>query len=328
MVPCQGGDWIGQRRVGQGPYFRFAGDGGGWSLVSPDLGDLGRGMSVGMTSGSWYKKRSGTILDDVVGCPLDKHGNPTGIGRGQDWNERWTSANSDQGAWLGVPRVRGKYLPVEILWDPIIKVRSWYPWGRNSPYEWSGTYGYEGYVTAGDEIGRDYLTRKQAGAFGYSLFTYSVGCAAGKHDIRNGDWSYGSGVKGKEQPFRYATRSNDMRASHKPSTWIASCHPPVSSYQFTRYYSSHFGYRDAVPGGWRFNVGHIDGHVDDAKWMEARATWPTNSALADWLFLQQSFFGVPYGWRFKTLDRAQMPGVADTNLEPIPGFPLPFDCNR
>jgi hypothetical protein len=267
-----------------------------------------------------------------VGADLiDRHGNPTRIGYGQDWTERYGSPSSDQKRWTGRPRTKGKYLPLEIFWDPIIKVRDWKPWGFRSKLNWMNvwhpTLGWSStLVGSGAEFERDALTRHGT-LFGYRLFTYSVGCAANEptHDLRKGKPTYG--VRGTEEPFRYATNSRDMLASHKPSTWVASCLEPDSyEWDIERDYPSHFGYRDPVPGGWRFNVVHLDGHVDDARWMEMREVYSV--CYGDYLFVQKTWFDVPYGWQFKT---TEMPGLVDNaedNLEPIPGFPRAYDCNK
>jgi hypothetical protein len=62
-----------------------------------------------------------------------------------------------------------------------------------------------------------------------------------------------------------------------------------------------------------FNVVHLDGHVDDANWMEVRSGPGGNG----WMFKDGSVYA-PYGWRYKTT----------TDIEPIPGFPRAFDRNR
>jgi hypothetical protein len=36
----------------------------------------------------------------------------------------------------------------------------------------------------------------------------------------------------------------------------------------------------------------------------------------------------PYGWHFKTTSSPEYSETADSNLEPIPGFPLAFDRNK
>ena len=76
-------------------------------------------------------------------------------------------------------------------------------------------------------------------------------------------------------------------------------------------------------GGWRFNVAHLDGHVDDAKWLEIREKW----SKCNWMFKQGDVYA-PYGWRFKTTGVPAVYVNADTNLEPIPGFSRAFDSNR
>jgi hypothetical protein len=183
-------------------------------------------------------------------------------------------------------------------------------------------------VTSGTEVGRDWLTRYSRGKLGYSLFTYSTGCAAGVHDLRKGAEMSWCDDNVAEKPFRFATGSRDMMASHKPSTWVACCIPPDSYFRFTRYCSSHFGLRDPVPAEWRFNAVHLDGHVDDAVWMETRPIY--SEYYCDWLFKVQGTYNneAPYGWQYRTTSTPTMFDNADDNLEPIPGFPRAFDCNK
>jgi prepilin-type N-terminal cleavage/methylation domain-containing protein len=296
--PCDGTNGSGvngpstHKRLGTGMGKWY----GEWADHHVKLGTLGLIDGGWMTSGSWSTKRSATIFKEVVGCPLDKHGNPTGIGKGQDWTQKWGGLNSDQGYWTGVPRVKGTYLPLEVLWDPIMKVRDWKPWRSN------------GAGSTGTEKGRDQLTRNNPAVFGYILFTYDTGCSENIHDLKKG-----YNTNKAEEPYRYATNSGNMSTSHKPETWVACCVPPLSYSSFERDYSSHFGLRDPVPGDWRFNMVHLDGHVDDANWMEVR----TGPGKNGWMFQDGSVYA-PYGWRYKTA----------TDMEPIPGFPRAFDRNR
>jgi hypothetical protein len=57
--------------------------------------------------------------------------------------------------------------------------------------------------------------------------------------------------------------------------------------------------------------------------------WPMALCLdvSDWLFGSYAW-SAPYGWRFKTTSSPEYSVNADTNLEPIQGFPLAFDRNK
>jgi hypothetical protein len=132
-----------------------------------------------------------------------------------------------------------------------------------------------------------------------------------------------------ELPARYATKSRDMTTSALPSTWVATCIRPVTSFGGAeRLNPSHFGVRAGYPGDFRFNVVHLDGHVDDAVWMETRLSSGTGRRDAYWLFKQDNNFIAPYGWRYKTTSSPGYSDDAATNLEPIQGFPLAFDRNK
>ena len=285
--PCDGTNGGGvsgpstQKRVGTG----MSGWYGGWADHAVKLGSLGLVDGGWMTSGSWSCRRSATIFKEVVGGL---------IGKGRNWE--MTNGGSDMGYWTGEPRVKGTYLPLEILWDLIMKVRDWRPWFSS------------GSGSTGTEKERDKLTRNSPGVFGYILFTYDTGCSENIHDLKKG-----YNTNKAEEPYRYATNSTNMTTSHKPETWVASCVPPVSYLSFVREYSSHFGLRDPVPGGWRFNVVHLDGHVDDAKWMEVREI----RSGKGWTFKDGTVYA-PDGWRYRTA----------TDIEPIPGFSRAFDGNR
>jgi hypothetical protein len=218
------------------------------------------------------------------------------------------------GGWIGKPRLPGKYLPIEILWDPIMKVRSW-GMGHRSISRWSDR-----------EDHRDSMTRG-SGMFGYYHFVQSVGC-----------WRYQSkgcvrhvlGWRHKNCPhcgqpcsagwqcherYRWATKRNPVPLmSQRPTIWLAACHTPMTVWsKVTRNYRSHFGVMQTAAGLWRFNVIHLDGHVHDATWNEP-------DIVHRWL----NGDGFPYGWR----------GPADTAADGIygiketPDFEGAFDRNR
>jgi hypothetical protein len=184
-------------------------------------------------------------------------------------------------------------------------------------------------VGSGTEMGRDMLTRRR-GALGYDLFLFSVGCSENLHGGKYPWPSFGVGTSRHahyyEEPFRYATKSREMMTSHRPSAWVASCIRPLRSFGGAeRICPSHFGLREGVMGEFRFNVVHLDGHVDDTVLMDVRESLVDGS---DWLFGGWGDWWAPYGWRFKTTSSPEYSQNADSNLEPIPGFPLAFDRNK
>ena len=117
-----------------------------------------------------------------------------------------------------------------------------------------------------------------------------------------------------------------MQAAHKPSAWIASCLQPMTSFDGKeRDFRSHFGSREVLAGSWRFNVLHLDGHVDDDDWGESL---PQCSSIGGtrWFILRyadNNLFCV-YGWRYKDISGSNW----KQGVEPIPGFSLAFDENR
>jgi prepilin-type N-terminal cleavage/methylation domain-containing protein len=316
---CSGGDsgisgpHAGIRRIGYGPRTYV----GGWHDISPRTWENRPDIKGGWAGHA--NTRWAVIVCDLYMGPI---GSPS-----QNWLE--DISGSTTGPWIGKPRRPGKYLPVDIFWDPIVIVRSWRPWGHKNqcPFTY---YGYDGLETRGDitgavvpdiPIGRDKLTRYFC-LFGYDFFLTSVGCKAGVHDCTLPDWGTDWGAKAKyEQPYRYATKSKDITTSSKPSAWLASCLRPYASYDnFNRDFASHFGYPKVIPGEWRFNVVHLDGHVDDERWLEYLPQ------CDDWFFERYSDLNHDsvYGWRFKDVSGSNW----KQGLEPIPGFPRPFDENR
>jgi len=188
---------------------------------------------------------------------------------------------------FGSPRLRGKYAPVEVFWDPITGVRDWM---------WSG---YNGAPSCGTEKARDENTRRNKG-FGYALFLNSVGCW--KYQT-TGDKTHYSQYYGGDggwldtgEPFRWNTKNRAVRTSHKPSVWLAACKEPADNILYKSVYwtyVSHFGVKRAAPGEFRFNAVHLDGH--DSIWKEPQIgsdSWAT--IVRDWLFPGEK--GGPYGW--------------------------------
>jgi prepilin-type processing-associated H-X9-DG protein len=54
---------------------------------------------------------------------------------------------------------------------------------------------------------------------------------------------------------------------------------------------THFGLKTAMPGEFRFNVLHLDGHVDDSVWKETKSSemWQ----------MPHDYRKRPYGWATK-----------------------------
>jgi len=252
------------------------------------------------------------------------------------------------GLWFGgahsslafMPRDPGAYLPIEILWDPIVKVRAWGPWGNTGPVQARKDYGGidaddSSYVTiyAGTEGERDWLSRNDndwsGGKFGYEFFVHEIGCAEAdktppnmEHVLQDYD---GDGAPAwSEEPFRPATKSTFMNTSHKPSAWMGACLMPMASFGgLARNFRSHFGVRKTPVGEFKFNIIHLDGHVDDGLWQMPLApnalSWIENShPNHGWKY------GTPYGWLWDTeppnsnthggiRNEAEFRGAFDTN---------------
>jgi prepilin-type N-terminal cleavage/methylation domain-containing protein len=203
--------------------------------------------------------------------------------------QNWTGGN--QNYWVGKPRLPGRYLPIEILWDPIIRVRDW-PYGKNTWYYPS------------TEKGRDRISRRGAGGyagngpnFGYAMFVMDVGCYEYKttgwtnHHLPDG----GSWVC--EEPYRPMTGSRSVTTSMKGSIWLAACHTAASGIlagsDSSRRLAGHFGVAQTRQGEFRFNTAHLDGHIGDGIWQEPYID-------ANWLIDEPDQGGpAPYGWPYK-----------------------------
>jgi prepilin-type processing-associated H-X9-DG protein len=82
-----------------------------------------------------------------------------------------------------------------------------------------------------------------------------------------------------------------------------------------RNFRSHFGFQQTVPGGFRFNVVHLDGHVDSSLWKEP---WVST----EWMRSDPSYDNRPYGWAYKgapndtsgLMDEPEWKGAFDTNM--------------
>ncbi len=199
-----------------------------------------------------------------------------GVTQGAGWNEN--------NKYIGEPRLPGKYLPVEILWCPIVKVRDW----QYATTRWMG-----------NEIDRDYMTRSQAD-FGYTVFLLSTGCDKWLENntqtdvlvtklTPTGNRASPGSAGAIESPHRWTTNNTYPTTSHPGSVWLASDVPPYTSGGQERC-PSHFGARQTLAGEFRFNVVHLDGHVDDSMWKDTRidsTKWHTTNSV-----------GGVYGWKF------------------------------
>jgi prepilin-type N-terminal cleavage/methylation domain-containing protein len=218
---------------------------------------------------------------------------------GQDWNGNVLTGPVRM---IGRPREKGRYMPIEIMWDPIVGLRNW------------GPFGWSDYYTA-TERQRDYLSRRRGTTiFGYNFFSHSVGCAANQENP--GSTAHllaplGAATKWTaEAPYRPATRHRNMRMSNKPECWIACCRIPTSKRN-----RSHFGVSNALQGllgTFRFNVVHLDGHVDDSTWVDT-------STYSTW-YIYIGASSRPYGWRC-------VGGNPDNGVEDNPNIDGSFDEN-
>jgi len=210
-------------------------------------------------------------------------------------------------------------------------VREWGPWGWSGTTfsNWSAESGKSGELTlhAGDRMFRDILSRNRDGKLGYAIFLGTVGCPRYRQEGSKVHWISGGGYGGDsngtsaEYPLRPMARNAPVQAAAKPSCWIAACLTPVREYGGFEYdFRSHFGLRQAVPGGFRFNVVHLDGHVDDSVWKEPDVSTEWTTADPDYAGRGRR----PYGWGYKPgggtyqtegiEDEPQWKGAFDTNM--------------
>lgn len=207
---------------------------------------------------------------------------------------------------IGYPREPGNYLPVEILWCPMAKVRNW----QYSTNKWTGT-----------EKERDYWVRSQSD-FGYTVFLLSTGCDKWLENntqtdvlvtkLTPGGGRASPGSAGAiESPHRWTTNNTYPTTSHPGSVWLASDAPPYT-YSGEPRCIAHFGARQTLTGEFRFNVVHLDGHVDDTIWKDTRidsSKWHTTNSV-----------GGVYGWEFVGAGTARVhqtmwEGAFDRNKE-------------
>jgi prepilin-type N-terminal cleavage/methylation domain-containing protein len=122
----------------------------------PSDGEMGRRLGAAY---NWLEAWGPRSMNSVIELMYDDHS-------GQRWDE------TNHGSWIGRPRLPGKYLPIEILWDPIQKVRTW---------EYGPSFIKE---TSDSEQSRDKASRygeasdgSGHGSFlGYATFVSTIGC--------------------------------------------------------------------------------------------------------------------------------------------------------
>jgi prepilin-type N-terminal cleavage/methylation domain-containing protein len=228
--------------------------------------------------------------------------NGDGTPYGLDWTHTYDDSANGYASYMGLPRQKGKYLPVEMLWCPIPPLRRWGWW-------------YDGVKYCDTEERRDYLTR-QGGFFGYTLFLSSVGCDADVKDHRMmTKWTPTNASDGvvdaTTEPWRLMTRFGQPHSSSSaPSAWLASDMPPDDP--GGRMTPGHFGAQGPWPG-FRFNVLHVDGHVDDELGKEPYLT-------TAWYLYEYGLTGRPYGWRTN--------GATGTSREVVTVIEGAFDMNK
>ncbi|MFC1671931.1 prepilin-type N-terminal cleavage/methylation domain-containing protein [Planctomycetota bacterium] len=234
---------------------------------------------------------------------------------------------------LARPRMPGAYTPIELLWDPICKARNWGPLtSGSSPGVYNSGLGsgpsFTYYPWAGTEQDRDYLTRKM-GVYGYAFYLFTTGCTSPEgttHDpghvliAAGGTSTAGWNAAGG---FRPNTHNRPVRSTNKPSVWLAACHTPVTYFSFSRDFSSHFSYRETLPG-WRFNAVHLDGHVHDGVWAYPKKV---TEWLCDASHIHSANTNMPYGWEFIDPGGADNIDGSRNGIRVTPGFNGAFDEN-
>jgi prepilin-type N-terminal cleavage/methylation domain-containing protein len=241
----------------------------------------------------------------------------------EDWFNNWPGNNR----WVGKPRQPGAYLPIDILWDPIAKVRNWGRWGR---FPWSHTFNWgsgKKHLFAGSERERDCLAR-WFGCYGYEFFVRFVNCEeylrnpvpGNPHIIRAAPYNGTMHSCDAEGPnYRPETGFRSLSTTAGPSAWMASCHTPLFNSSEERSMVSHFGVRranGAAPGErFSFNVLHIDGHVDSSSWKEPYCGISWLVSGPPWDHLNR-----PYGWWVKSPSN-------EGSLNELPMFEGAFDQN-
>ncbi len=255
------------KQISIGFLIRATDNKGRWNIGKPcsvsgrnDAHRLGSWKAYGDVD--YGREFYGTFYDDW------RIQNGGGYWCGQDWNGNLSTA------YLGRPRLPGKYLPIDVFWDPIAIVRDW-SYNVADVMTDSSNPAY-----AGNEIGRDRAARRGYYGINYAYFIGEVGCDA--NNLTHLNQRYFPGATGNdycEAPFRWATNNESLRTSHPPSCWLSACWPAgnerfgtshhwYGGTSWRRDWFSHFGATRAVEGVFRFNVAHLDGHVDDSVWRD------------------------------------------------------------
>ncbi len=256
--------------------------------------------------GSWpvieYDSHKGKRFLELV---YDDWFEMTGWGpKGMSWE------NAIDGWYTGRPRQPGKYLPVDVMWDPIVIVRDWC-------YNWHDVH-YDAY--AGNDRGRDMASRGVGRAFGYVFFMATAGCAANNPDHISVKWGGNASNIGAQAPFRWATDSRPVTTVHKPSVWLSACITPGNDEMcggWKRDWYTHFGARRAQAGVFKFNVVHLDGHVDDSMWKSeitaSNGAFPYSIPTGEWPY---PYGYSHYGWGdgYSCYREPDFDGAFDDNL--------------
>jgi hypothetical protein len=207
------------------------------------------------------------------------------------------------------------------MWDPIVGLRNWGPYGFNATTQRCGT-----------EKDRDLLSRNM-GLFGYFFLFHSVGCARYRQN-RSNDWhvpfNYGGNPSSQYriEVGRTATKSRDMTTFGKPSAWVGTCRIPSKhkiDKNIRENYPSHFGimHNPALLGQWRFNSLHLDGHVGDRVYVDMYQGVGVWSAFAGGGQHGAIVGRRPYGYKFIQGGN----GGGKYGVEPNPNVPRCFDEN-
>jgi prepilin-type N-terminal cleavage/methylation domain-containing protein len=221
----------------------------------------------------WYGWNAGTSDNkpgDLGGQVIWKLYHDGGVS-GWNWN------NARYNNWVGRPRQPGTYLPIESFWCPIVNLRNW-KYGNASPYG----------ETSGNEKDRDNLCRRR-GVFGYAFFIHTTGCYAYQKTGWEGHSPANVYTYKSEWSFRKMTNSETPTTSDKPSVWIAADLAPRGSTPWNHH--SHFGVSRPLPGEFRFNALHLDGHVHNDLWQDPKPR------TGYWILGDNT--DRPYGWPFR-----------------------------
>jgi hypothetical protein len=165
--------------------------------------------------------------------------------------------------------------------------------------------------------------------YGYAFFTFTTGCwtkemkpFASEHvlQVAYGGTCEEAHVGDAETGLRPNTRHRPMQMMNKPTSWMAACQiPRIKQNANYRWYMSHFGFRQGLPG-WRYNVGHVDGSVNEGEWAYPVPVIEWAKLDARPLVSGNKQWGLPYGWRYVDNDLRSEKGVTV-----IEGFDGAFD---